>query len=229
MKYVRETAAGRNVSAWVIMKGARHVATIQARYGAAVLVNVFNRGDSDVKSLKAYIRDNGAPKVRDIDGALIDMGTPEGLQRAAAYWNQYGTAGGYGYDKETAAMSGLYVDGLRLSDHCEESKKPPKGLPCFPADYKAPRGWSLANHSRWIRTNKDSPWLALDMGQKGLVRLMGAPAEYREDLAPGELETLERMEGAESRGNMLAGYGSCHKEAGLRFLEARGYRVIRAI
>ena len=33
-------------------------------------------------------------------------------------WMQSGSAGGYGYDKQTAALSGLIVDGHTLADHC---------------------------------------------------------------------------------------------------------------
>lgn len=31
---------------------------------------------------------------------------------------QYGRAGGYGYDKQTAAMSGFIIDGHEITDHC---------------------------------------------------------------------------------------------------------------
>jgi hypothetical protein len=35
---------------------------------------------------------------------------------------QTGSAGGYGYDKLTAAMRGLVIDGVKLTDHCETDK-----------------------------------------------------------------------------------------------------------
>lgn len=230
MKYVRETAAGRKLSAFVIMKGARHVANVQVYHGQTCRVDVFQHGPAALKSVHAYIRDNKeAPKVRDFDGAIIPADTPENLQKLADYWQQWGSAGGSGYDKETAAMAGLYVDGNRLTNHCEESAKPPRGLPCFPTDYKLPRGWSLANHSSWIRDDKDSPWLTLDFEQSRVKRLMGAPSRYCKDLSKSEQSALEQLQNAKARGDFMSGYGSCFKEHGLRYLESRGYSVIRAI
>lgn len=230
MKYVRETAAGRKLSAFVIMKGARHVATVQVYHGQTCRVDVFEHGPAALKSLKAYIRDNGkAPAVRDFDGASIPADTPENMQKLADYWQQSGSAGGGGYDKETAAMTGLYVDGNRLADHCGERKKPPRGLPGFPADYKTPRGWSLANHAHWIRNDKDSPWLSLDFEQERVIRLINAPSHYCEDLCEGEQAALDQIRNARARGDLITGFSSCFKEHGLRYLEARGYSVIRAI
>ena len=75
-KYVRETAAGKSISAYVIMKGARHVATVQAHFsnGGRCLVNVWHT-----------------------DGREM----------------QHASAGGYGYDKFTAALSGLkYLEAI---------------------------------------------------------------------------------------------------------------------
>ena len=104
---------------------------------------------------------------------------------------QQGRASGYGYDRETAALSGLTIDGHELCDHCGAYKKPPKGLDYFPEDYKAPKGYELAN---WLRR-----------------------ARYVENLGYVDDETKPR------------GWGSCFKRSGLSYLEALGYRVIRAI
>ena len=44
MKQVRETAAGQSISAWVILKKGKEVATVQAHYGnSRVLVNVWDK------------------------------------------------------------------------------------------------------------------------------------------------------------------------------------------
>src|SRR5690606_3731490 len=109
MVYVRETNAGRSIRAIVIMRGKRHVATVQAHYGASrVTVSVWHND-----------------------------GTPVQQARAS----------GYGYDKFTAALSGLTIDGHRLTDHCGESRKPPRGAKVWPSDAKPPRGWRFANYS----------------------------------------------------------------------------------
>ena len=60
---------------------------------------------------------------------------------------QKGRAGGYGYDKFTAALSGLVIDGHKLTDHCQESLKPPKGRLWQDSDRAklAKKGFVLSN------------------------------------------------------------------------------------
>ena len=101
MKQVRETKAGKAISAFIVMRGARQVATVQAHYSDAgvVTVDVFQHGASAEKSAKAA-----------------------GVPVESMYW-QHGRAGGYGYDKLTAALSGLYVDGVEILDHSRSDKK----------------------------------------------------------------------------------------------------------
>lgn len=48
-----------------------------------------------------------------------------------------GRAGGFGYDKRTAAMSGAFVGGVELGDHCDR-----KGRPTL-RDLCAARGWEV--------------------------------------------------------------------------------------
>lgn len=79
MKQVRETAAGKSISAYVVLNASgAYVATVQAHYsdGGTCTVNVWDRNKP--------------------------------LQEARA--------GGGGYDKFTAALSGMYIDGHRLYD-----------------------------------------------------------------------------------------------------------------
>lgn len=79
MKQIRETAAGKSISAWVILKDGKEVATVQAHYSQSrVMVDVWDYG-------------------KDI---------------------QQGYAGGYGYDKFTAALEGLTIDDQKLYNHC---------------------------------------------------------------------------------------------------------------
>jgi len=135
-KYVRETKAGKSISAWVIHNSrGDYVATVQAHYADSgrVLVNVW-------QSESAYLRSFAAVS----DG--IDM-KAEKTSRAAhdEYQFQYASAGGYGYDKTVAALSGLIIDGHPLTDHCGSRLPYPDGLDHFPASFVAPDGWSLAN------------------------------------------------------------------------------------
>lgn len=109
MKQVRETTAARSIRAIVIMRGKRHVATVQAHYGnSRVSVDVWHTD-----------------------------GTPL----------QQGSASGYGYDKFTAALSGLTIDGHKMTDHCGARKNPPRGATVWPRDAKEPRGYRFANYS----------------------------------------------------------------------------------
>lgn len=78
-KQVRETASGKSISAWVILKKGKHIATVQAHFGDSVVtVDVWDN----------YIRVHS------------------------------GKAGGYGYDKFTAALSGAVIDGCKIFDNC---------------------------------------------------------------------------------------------------------------
>lgn len=179
-KYVRETAAGKSIRAIVIMKGARHVATVQAHYGSSrVLVNVWHND-----------------------------GTPM----------QSGTAGGYGYDKFTAALSGLSIDGHTLTDHCGGRKKAPKALGYFPADYKAPKGYALANYGEYDAKGKR--WHSFDFNELAKEKL-GADAAWE------DVSALSKQLKAETQ--LTGGYGDCYRESGLKYLEALGYSVINAI
>lgn len=82
MKQVRETAAGKSISAWVVLKDGNVVATVQAYYGQSrVMVDVWANG--------------------------MEL--------------QQGHAGGYGYDKFTAALYGLIIDSQKMYNHCGQN------------------------------------------------------------------------------------------------------------
>ena len=86
MKQVRETKAGKSISAWVILKDGEQVAQVQAHYS-----------DSGVVQVDCW---------------------------AAPEWGlMQGKASGYGYDKLTAALSGMVIDGQRIYDHCASDEK----------------------------------------------------------------------------------------------------------
>lgn len=104
----------RTHSAWVVLnpKG-EHVATITAQYprdGAGrMYVNVRNiTRSAQQRTADRYATTCGK---RLIDRDATDEG---GLH----LWFQAASASGYGYDKTTAALAGLIVDGHTLADHC---------------------------------------------------------------------------------------------------------------
>lgn len=131
-RYVSDTNAAKGASAYVIMKGSRHVATVTAAFGSGggCLVNVRQSDAEATRSAKAYNRDseNKGPS-----------------RYADDFYFQWAKTGGYGYDKFTAALSGMYIDGHRMTDHCGGRLPLPKGAKVFPRDFKAPKGYSVAN------------------------------------------------------------------------------------
>jgi hypothetical protein len=142
---------------------------------------------------------------------------------------QRGTASGYGYDKFTAALSGLSIDGHAMSDHCDGTlKRPKRGF--FPANYKAPKGFSLANygtfradtgarmHSYHWRDLALADWRAVNPGED--------PTDWESQIA--RHSRVMASEAAE-RGETVSGWQDCYRESGLKYLQALGYRVIQAI
>jgi hypothetical protein len=58
---------------------------------------------------------------------------------------QEGKAGGWGYDKFTAAIRGMVIDGHEITDHCQIRLEKPTEQG-FPRDFETPKGYSLANY-----------------------------------------------------------------------------------
>lgn len=197
-KYVRDTAAGKSISAYVILnKKGQQVATIHAHYsnGGQCLVNVWD------------------------DRA--------GFQQASA--------GGYGYDKFTAALSGLTIDGHTMSNHCgsEGVPKKPKGRATYPSDYKVKPGYELANWQQVSRATGSkvysNSWY--DRAKEALALVPegedGQMTESQWDVIT--LKAAELKKAWEESDDCERGYSSCFRKSGLDFLKALGYRVIQAI
>jgi hypothetical protein len=151
MKQVRESNAAKSLTVYVIMKGNWKVATVHVLHGSTgkVSLDIWEAEKAREKSHKAS------------NGKCPDYGP------------QQATAGGYGYDKETAALAGLYIDGHLLTDHCSRLGAPKRTS--YPRDYLK-RGYHTAN---WCKE--------------------------------------------------LNGYSDLYRDSGLKYLEAFGYNVIRAI
>ena len=132
--YVRETKAAKRLTAYVIMKGSRYVATVQVYFGdMTCTVNVFQTDKASYRSAAT---------------ARLPMADDAAKRKA---WDkthfQRSTANGYGYDKETAALSSCIIDGHMLTNHCGWNRKLPKGMKAWPRTAKAPRGYQFANYS----------------------------------------------------------------------------------
>lgn len=130
-KYVRETAAGKSLSAYLITKGTKEVATVLSHYsdGGTVLVNVFQRDEAAKRTAKA-INKRIKPRIP---------------TDPADYSFQHAKTGGGGYDKFTAAITGMWIDGHELSDHCGSQLKPPNGRKTWERGTKPPKGYQFAN------------------------------------------------------------------------------------
>ena len=189
VELVRESSAGKTISAWIVTNGrSEYVAKVQAHFAPSgrVSVNVFDSGSREV---------------------------------------QHGRAGGYGYDKLTAALRGLVIAGHTLADHCEVRLRPPRGLPGFPPDYRR-KGYRTANYMQWVRDNSDSPWRALSETERRAVRPRSHGAL---DDSPDELAARDFMRAAMGRDDVFTGFSDCFKISGLEYLTERGLRVHRAI
>lgn len=90
-KLVRDTKAGKSISAWVVLDCDNNlVATVQAHYSdsGGVMIDIYSYN----------VESSHGPTLRGV---------------------QHGKASGYGYDKLTAALAGLEICGIRFMDHCE--------------------------------------------------------------------------------------------------------------
>lgn len=206
-RYVSDTSAGKAISAYVILnKRGEYVAKVTMHHASSCLVNVFQSGKALERSEAAAMR------------AL-------GKLPADGLGFQFGRASGYGYDKATAALSGLYIDGHKLTDHCSRdgAPKPPKGRTLYPRDAKPKAGYSFANYS--TRRKSDGKDMRSHDWKCQAIDELGEGSEWS--------AVSERMAELESAflasDDCEAGYMSCHRDPGLRYLESIGYRVIQAI
>lgn len=207
---VRDTKAGKSVSAWVVLnKKGELVATVNSHYsdGGRVTVDVWNHGDKAAErcyiaamaTLKPEARAAATAKAERDALAKFDWRREEDRTNWAAhdlFGLQQSSAGGYGYDKLAAALSGLWIDGHQIADHCG----------------------TVAN------------------AQKAKERLMKSYIKWVEDKSPKHGDHKDWGIKASKLGAHFANwsseknrYTSLHFIAGLERLERLGYRVIQAI
>ncbi len=111
-----EMPAWKRASAYVIMKKAEHIGTI---YYAHPL-------NGDGKLVATFIQQPAAARRC-------------GANEKNPYRYQHGSAGGGGYDKRAAAISGFIIDGHAMT--APDVKKTPRGSKIWHRDLSPPRGW----------------------------------------------------------------------------------------
>lgn len=135
--YVTDKAAAKSISAFIVLnRKGDYVATVRIHYGnSTVLANIHQ---TDSAARKCFALAHG-----------LDSVASNEIGRTAykLFGFQHGKASGYGYDKATAALAGLMLDGHVITNHCSrlDAPKPPRGRKSFPRDYKPRKGYSLAN------------------------------------------------------------------------------------
>jgi hypothetical protein len=212
-KYVSQTAAGKSIKARLIMKGTREVATVLTHYGnsGSVLVNVFQCSEATRRSIEARAKAGNPFKPQEWDS--------EGRF-------QWARARGYGYDKETAALRGMNIDGHELTDHCDRTKapKPPKGRRTYPYEMKAPKGYQFANYRQISRSTgrRVRSFDFIDKAKEQLSYTSGGSDEQWQ--AVHELAEKLENEWLQSE-DCEAGYSDCYRLSGLGYLESLGYSV----
>lgn len=205
MPYVRETAAAKAISAFVILApGTRdYVATVNFHFTPSrVVMNLWQTDEAAKRSAAFANANRGAVPVKHPTdtGAYPFHPLVTAPKKGADYQPrdfiyQESRAGGYGYDKKTAAGCGAVVDGIPLTDHCSRygAPVPPVAGRYFPHDFVAPKGYTLAN---WIRVDHSRD------------------VSYRN---PADLD------------DGFEGYTDCYRDSGLGVLVGLGYTIHQAI
>lgn len=140
VKPIFDTPAGRALDVDVIMRGKRHVATVRTyrASGGTVTVEVWQAPEAAKRSAAFAARYKGR----------IDVARDRSGEYAEPYTVQRERATGYGYDKATAALCGMVIDGHPMGAHCGTFGAPrkPKGRATYPRAAKCPDGYRFANY-----------------------------------------------------------------------------------
>lgn len=211
-KQVRETTAGASISAWVILnKKGQHVATVNAHYsnGGRVSVDLWNLGDSacwrsycTARQTKALALSMWEKTVANAPDYYIEQQHRDEWAAYTLFGLQQGSAGGYGYDKFTAALSGLIIDGHTMANHCGQVPEAEKARAALMRQYCKAHDTSAARITANVNDHDRKYW------DKRAARIGASFANY----------TTEKER-----------FTSLHFTSGLDRLTALGYTVIQAI
>lgn len=181
---------------------------------------ILNRKGEYVAKVLAHYSDSGV--------CLVNV-----FDKTAGF--QHATAGGYGYDKFHSALSGMSIDGHRMTDHCSRDNAPkkPKGCKLYPREFKAPKGYSLVNYTRVSRSTGNCfyryHWIDKAKAELGFTKDnlennndAGIWESIRQKAFDLEI-TWQASDDCET------GFSDCYRESGLSYLESIGYRVYQLI
>lgn len=245
MQQVRDTKAGQSISAYIVLdRRNQQVATVHVYHGSTTRVDVFADGDS---ALNRNCDAMGVTRPADTPREPWVPGRPDPDWYAAI--QQQGRASGGGYDMETAAMAGLYIDGRRLFDHCGHDASLDRlykryrremtktGGPATRAVQERfdrlakKRGARFANPQTVDTTNgKTVRTVELSLFDESALEARGYGKNDRfgraYGLTPNEFVLIDKSHADRF---CVRIYDSLFYDSGLSRLEALGYRVIRAI
>ena len=86
----------------------------ETKAGRSIAAYIVLKNGKEVARVHAHFADSGNVQVDVWDDATIKAGKGP----------QQNKAGGYGYDKFTACLDGMIIDGIRLYDHCGQPRTP---------------------------------------------------------------------------------------------------------
>ena len=205
---VRETAAGKSISAWVLLnKKGQHVATVNAYFpnGGGCKVDVWNLGQSAVNNSCAAAIKFGKLSAKAATKALEDCKknrdwiSDDERQQWAAF-DLFGMQQSSGNDIE-GALAGLVIDGQYLFDHCSKDAHTEKLLTAY----------HKAMHAHPDHTLPTNHLYAKGMQKDWDIKAQKIGASF----ANWSCNTNS--------------YGSLFMHGGLRRLQELGYTVIQAI
>lgn len=181
--YIQDSAPARRVAAWVIVdKRGRVLSKVQALYpadGAGRLrVEVRNSRTEDMLAVPYFRK-----QAESFDADKLEDWQRDNADKWAAYelWGfQRGSAGGCGYDKLAAALSGLVVAGHTMADHCghvpEDENKRKRLMARYQREYASHdySYWRKAAERigcSWANPNRDTGAFESLYFESGLRRL----------------------------------------------------------
>lgn len=146
---VRDTSAGQSVKAFVVLdKRGEHVATVHAHFANSgrVTVDVRNHGKAADRCLAAAVKSGHVTPsqlvnaITKSEAKRADWGKQDHAALVAydLFGLQQGSASGGGYDKEAAALSGNWIDGILLTDHCGSDAKSQRMMRAYVKDVGTP-------------------------------------------------------------------------------------------